>query len=171
MVSFSPCSAMHGLDCIISEGLQIRFVKSKETAHFYTHLRSTILAPAHIMSHIMHFHLPIDDCSSLPFLPKLHSTVCHVEQSKILELTHPLLRTWVVSGHVQWQTEGLGKDGEKRMACFSVSCCCHMLGIPVGWQLSWSLDGWKHAVLLLYDCAFEAMSFFNKPLKVHTCWI
>lgn len=70
-----------------------------------------------------------------------------------------------MSGHVQWQTEGLGKDGEKRMACVSVSCCCHMLGIPVRWQLSWSLDGWKHAVFLLYDCAFEAIALLISHLR------
>lgn len=62
----------------------------------------------------MHFHFLTDDCSGLPLLPELCSTVCHVEQTKILEPTHPALRTWVVSGHVQWQTEGLGKDGERK---------------------------------------------------------
>lgn len=136
------------------------------TAHFYRHPQGMILAPVHTMSHILHFHLLIDECSGLPLLPKLHSTVWHVEQSEILEPTRPALGTSVVSGHVQWQTEGLGKDGEKRMARVSVSCCCHMLGIPVRWQLScWSLDGWKHAVFLLYDCAFEAMSLLTTHLR------
>lgn len=113
----------------------------------------------------MHFHFLIDDCSGPPFLTKLCSTVCHIEQIKILEPACPGWRTWVLSGHVQWQTEGLGKDVEKRVACVNVSCCCHMLGIPVGWQLSWFLDGWKHAVFLLYDCAFEAMFLLASHLR------
>lgn len=139
MVLFGPCSPMHELDCIHNKRTPDTICDIWGDCMFlHASLRHY---PGQHIVHIMHFYLLINNYRVLSLLPKLCSTVCHVEQSKILEITRPTLRTWVVSGHVQWQTESLGKGGKKRMACISVSCCCHMWGIRVGWQLSWSLDG------------------------------
>lgn len=76
-----------------------------------------------IMFHIMYFLLMIDVYSSLPFLPKLWSTVCRVEQSKIFATNTPCTEDQGCVWACAVADRGR-KDGEKRVACVSVSCCC-----------------------------------------------